>query len=133
MSKILATIKDIKTVDSLNIVTFDFFGNELKMMSLELGNSVQVGIKVLLGVKPTSIAIAKSFNGEISFSNKLSGKIISVDNGELLCNVKLAIANTTFESIITIDSAKKMELQIGDEVSALIKASELSIVEVYDA
>ncbi len=30
------TIKDIQTVDSLNIVTFEFEGIDLSMMSLEL-------------------------------------------------------------------------------------------------
>jgi len=133
MSKILATIKDIKTVDSLNIVCFDFFGNELKMMSLELSNEIQIGTKVLLSVKPTSIAIAKDFSGEISLSNKLLGKIVSIDNGELLSNIKVEIANSIFESIITKQSVQNLDLKVDDEVTLFIKASELSIVEVYDA
>jgi len=133
MSKILATITKIENVDSLNIVSFDFFGNTLKMMSLELGNEVQVGTKVLLGVKPTSIAIATSFSGEISFSNKLQGKIVNIDMGELLCNIKVEIAASIFESIITKKSAVKMDLKVDNEVTIFIKASELSIVEVYDA
>lgn len=132
MSKILATIKDVKTVDSLNIVTFDFFGNELKMMSLELSKNIHIGTKVLLGVKPTSIAIAKSFSGEISFSNRLTGKIVSVDNGELLSNIKVEIATSIFESIITKQSSLNMDLKVEDEVSVFIKASELLIVEVYN-
>lgn len=132
MSKILASIKNIKSVDNLNIVTFDFFGNTLKMMSLELGNKIQVGSKVLLGVKPTSIAIAKEFSGEISFSNRLQGKIVNIDKGELLCNLKIEIAGSIFESIITKDSAHSMDLKLNDEVTIFIKASELSIVDFYD-
>lgn len=132
MSRFLAKIKEIETIDNLNIVTFDFFGYELKMMSLELSPDVKIGLKVLLGVKPTSIAIAKEFNGMISFSNRLTGTIEQIDLGKLLCNVKLNIANSIFESIITNTSAKNMNLAIGDEVSIFIKASDLSILEVYD-
>ena len=132
MSEILANVKQIETVDTLNIVTFDFFGNDLKMMSLELSNEVQVGVKALLGIKPTSIIIAKDLTGRISFSNKLQGKIVSIDTGVLLSNVKIKIANSIFESIITKQTSKNMDLNVEDEVTIFIKASELSIVEVYN-
>jgi molybdopterin-binding protein len=132
MSKLLALISKIESVDNLNIVSFDFFGTELKMMSLELKSDMKVGKKVLLSMKPTSVAIAKNFTGDISFSNKIKAKIESIDMGELLCNVKLSIASTTFESIITVNSAKKLDLKIDEEVTAFIKASELSISEVLD-
>lgn len=132
MSKILANVKSIQSVDTLNIVSFDFFGNELKMMSLELADEVQSGAKVLLGVKPTSIVIAKDFNGEISFSNRLQGKIVEVNSGELLTNVKIEIATSLFESIITKQTSMNMNLKVDDEVNIFIKASELSIVEVYN-
>ena len=132
MSEILANVKQIETVDTLNIVTFDFFGNDLKMMSLELSGEVQVGVKALLGVKPTSVIIAKDLTGRISFSNKLQGKVVSIDTGGVLCNVKIKIANSIFESIITKQTSKNMDLNVEDEVTIFIKASELSIVEVYN-
>lgn len=132
MGKFLANIKEIQTVDTLNIVTFDFFGNELKMMSLELDSTITKNTKVLLGVKPTSVALAKEFSGEISFSNKLQGEIVQIDMGELLCNVKIEIANIIFESMITKKSAQKMQLALTDQITVFIKASELSILEVYD-
>jgi len=132
MSKILANIKNIQCVDSLNFITLDFFGNDLKMISLELDSKVKVGIKALLGVKPTSIAIAKNFSGEISFSNRLQGKIVKIDAGELLYNIKIEIATSIFESIITKQTAHKMDLKVDDEVTLFIKASELSIIEVYN-
>jgi len=66
MSTLLATIKKIQSVDTLNIVTFDFNGIELTMMSLGLHDEVQVGKKVSLAIKPSSVAIAKEFSGSIS-------------------------------------------------------------------
>lgn len=132
MSKLIATIKKINSIDNLNIVEFEFLGTTLKMMSLDLGSNIQIGKKVRLSVKPTNISIAKNFTGEISLSNQLVAIIQNIENGELLSSVSLKISDFLLESIITVDSSKRMNLQIGDEVKILIKASNLSIEEVLN-
>ncbi len=132
MSQFVATIKKIQTVDSLNIVEFSFSKFTLKMMSLDLSKDVQIGKKVKLSVKPTNIIIAKDLFGEISLSNQLVVTIDNIENGELLSSIILKIDDVYFESIITVDSSKRMNLQKGDEVKALIKASNLSIEEILN-
>ncbi|MDA7817104.1 TOBE domain-containing protein [Sulfurimonas sp.] len=127
---IVALVKEIKSVDNLNIVKYDFNGTALSMMSLELSENVKVGAKVRLTTKPTYIAIAKEFSGDISYSNKLHVKILHVENGELLTSLKIQVNGTTLESIITRDSSDRMNLHVGDNVTALLKANELSIAEV---
>jgi len=132
MNHILATVSKIQSCDSLHIVKFDFNGIELSMMSLELAKNIQENTKVKLSTKSSHIAIAKKFSGEVSYSNKLKSKIISIENGELLACIKVQIFDTILESIITVNSSKRMSLKVGDEVTAFIKASELSILEVCD-
>jgi molybdopterin-binding protein len=132
MSQLVATIKKINSVDNLNIVEFDFNGLTLKMMSLDLNDDVKIGKKVELSVKPTNISIAKNLIGEISLSNQIVATIQSLENGQLLTSVILKINDTLLESIITVDSSKRMNLQIGEVVTILIKASNLSIGEVLN-
>jgi molybdopterin-binding protein len=132
MSNIIATVSNIQSCDSLNIVKFDFNGLALSMMSLELNEKIKVGTKVQLTCKSSHIAIAKNFSGEVSYSNKLDSKIISIDNGELLSCVQVQIFDTILESIITVNSSLKMGLKVGDNVTVFIKASELSILEVLN-
>ena len=127
-----AEVKQINSVDNLNIVKFDFADITLSMMSLELNDSVKVGTKVKLSTKPTHVAIAKDFSGEVSYSNQIPVTIIHVNNGELLSSIKMQIKDTVFESIITKESSKRMSLNVGDRVTAFIKANELSIMEVLD-
>ena len=127
MNKFQATVKEIKSVNNLNIVKFDFTGISLSMMSLELNNDIQVGKQVELTTKATHVAIAKDFTGEISYSNQLQSEIISIENGELLSSIKMKINDTILESIITKDSSDRMGLRVGDKVTAFIKANELSI------
>jgi molybdopterin-binding protein len=130
MSQIRAIITHIETVDNLNIVKFDFNGQPLKMMSLGLSDDIAVGKEVLLGIKPTHIAIGKDFSGHLSYSNHIRGKIISCDHGKLLSSIKLSVQDIVLESIITLASALSMDLKVEDEVTMMIKASELSILEV---
>ena len=132
MSNIIGTVSKIQNCDSLNIVNFDFNGIALSMMSLELNANIQIGTKVKLNCKSSHIAIAKNFSGEVSYSNRLDCEIVSLVNGELLCCLHLKIFDTVLESIITVNSSKKMDLKVGDKVTAFIKASELSILEVID-
>lgn len=132
MSKLIATIKKINNIDNLNIIEFDFFGTSLKMMSLDLSSDVQIGKKVKLSIKPTNISIAKNFLGEISLSNQLVATIEDIENGELLSSISLKINDFLLESIITADSSKRMNLEIGNKVIMLIKASDISIEEVLN-
>ena len=126
----IARVKDIKTIDSLNIVEFDFNNITLKMMSLELHKEVKLESKVKLLVKPSNVIISKNYIEDISLSNQTLAKIVAIENGELLSSISLEIGDTTFESIITKESSQRLDLQEGNIVNILIKASDLSILRV---
>lgn len=130
MSSLIATVTQIDNCESLHIVKFDYFGQALSMMSLELDDDIKIGSQVNLVIKPSHIAIGKNFSGELSYSNQLLCTIKSCEHGQLLSSVKLDLFDTTLESIITLNSSQKMDLKVGDKVTAFIKASELSIGKV---
>jgi len=132
MSNLIATISEINNCDSLHIVKFKYHTQTLSMMSLELNDNICIGTNVRLGIKSSHISIAKNFAGEISFSNKLFTKIISIEDGELLSSITLEFFDTTLEAIISKEAVKKMNLSINDNVTAFIQMSELSIVEIID-
>ena len=130
MNIIDAKVSNIESAEGISIVTFEAFGSELRMMSLGLNTPIEVGSEVLLGVKASSIALAKNLRGSLSTSNQLVCRIERLKKGALLCSVKLLFGESILESIITKNSSLMMELEEGDEVIALIKSSELSILEV---
>jgi len=138
MSKLIATVKNIESVDDLNIVTFICNNETLKMMSLDLNDTIQIGKRVILVCKPTSVALAKptidnkAFSEMLSYANQIKVKISSMDVGLLLSSVKLQFGDFSLESIITSASVERMKLNENDELLALIKANELSIQEVLD-
>ncbi len=130
MNTLLATVTQIQSIDTLNIVHFECLNQKLSMMSLDLNDTIQVGTKVSLTTKPSHVVISKDFQGSISFSNQLRAKIKHINNGQLLSSIQLSLEEFNLESIITLERCKTMDLKINDEVIACINASELSILRV---
>jgi len=130
MNYIYAKVSSIQESNNITIVSFEAGETNLKMMSLSLNTNIKVGTKVKLGVKASSIALCKNLSGMISISNKLDCSVASIREGDLLCSIKLSFNETTLESITTKDSALNMEIKQGENIIALIKASELSILEI---
>ncbi len=130
MNNIIAYVQNIQSLQNLNIVNFTCKGTPLKMMSLDLNNNIQKDTKVMLTCKPMAIALAKNLQGEVSYANRLHANILFIESGELLSALKLQFEEFILESIITTDSCKRMHLQTGDKVTALIKSSDLSIKKV---
>jgi molybdopterin-binding protein len=129
LNQISATVTKIESFENITIVSFFAFNQPLKMMSLEINKEVQVGSLVTLGVKASSVSLAKNLESALSISNQLETTIKGVNNGSLLTSVKLHFGDVILESIITLESSKRLALHENDEIIALIKSSDLSILE----
>lgn len=132
MNRLNAVVTHIEGEQNLHIISFDYEGVSLKMMGLDLPKGLHVNAHVTLGIKPSHVAIAKNLSGELSYSNQLPATIESIENGKLLSNILLHVKGNEIQSFITLGSSTRMNLQIGDEVTLLIKASELFVLEVLD-
>ena len=138
MSHLKATIAKIESVDDLNIVTFVCADQKLQMVSLELSEAIRVGVEVKLACKPIAVALAKptvdveNFCSILSYSNQLKVQIASIEKGKLLSSILLELGTFSLESIMGTDAVERLDLKEGDEVIALIKANELSILEVLN-
>jgi molybdopterin-binding protein len=130
MNRLHAKVTKIQRLDNLTLVSFDFEGQEMQMMALEINEKLKVGTEVILGVKSTNVALAKEYDGVISISNQLNCTVKKLNNGALLTSVILQIKNRKIESIITRKSASEMNLQEGNRLKVLVNESELSILEI---
>lgn len=132
LNSISAIVKKINSYDGVNVVDFDFNNKTISMMGLELPEKIKIGTKVLLGVKPSHVTIAKSYNLEVSYSNKIKANIIDIIEGKLLCNVIMFCNDTKIESLITKKTKDNMHLRVGDKVTVLIKSTELFIKDIIN-
>ena len=132
MNYITAMVESIQEYEGVNFVLCRAGSQALYVMSLALGQSIAPGVEVSLGVKSTNVSLAKGFEGHISIAAQLRAEVVSIEHGELMSCVTLGMDGITLESIVMRQTVEKMALTMGDNVLALIKATDLSIVEVLD-
>ena len=65
----------------------------------------------------------------ISGRNQLTGSVISVKLGDIMAEIVMQVGENTITSVITRGSAESMELKVGDEVTALIKSTEVMLLK----
>ena len=60
---------------------------------------------------------------EIGARNKITGEVISIKRGTVMCQVRVRVAtNVEMESVMTLDSLDEMKLKVGDKVRVAVKA-----------
>ena len=65
---------------------------------------------------------------DISARNQLKGKIVSVEKGAVMANIKIEVEDpSVITAVITKESAQNLELKDGDDVCAIIKSTEVII------
>ncbi len=65
---------------------------------------------------------------ELSARNQLKGKVTNVDLGAVMANIKIEVSEpNTITAVITKESAERLGLKDGDDVTALIKSTEVII------
>ena len=71
---------------------------------------------------------------QLSARNQLKGKIVGVEIGAVMANVKIEISEPgVITAVITKESAEKLGLAEGDDVAAIIKSTEVIIgKQIYE-
>ena len=63
----------------------------------------------------------------ISARNQLEGKVVEVTLGDIMAHVVVQIGENQIESVITRRSAEQLGLKKGDEVTVVIKSTEVML------
>ena len=66
---------------------------------------------------------------ELSTRNQLKGKVISVLTGSVMAEVKVDVHGDEIVAAVTRHSVERLDLQEGDEVTVLIKATEVMLAK----
>ena len=89
---------------------------------------ITVGKEVTAIIKSTSVLIGR---GQLTLSarNKLSGTIIDINRGAVNAIVEVELpSNVVISSSITLEAVDELDLTVGTEVTAVVKASEVLIM-----
>ncbi|MDP6925183.1 MAG: TOBE domain-containing protein [Candidatus Scalindua sp.] len=88
-------------------------------MHLSEGDSITVLIK------GTDVMLAKSFSGMISARNRVSGKVKQIIEGDVVSKVFVESQDEMLHAVITNTSLKEMNISEGNEITAIVKSTEL--------
>lgn len=123
--------KVIQNDVNANIVIVPKSGHELfaniSKNAIETLN-IKKGEEVVAIFKSNNVLISTDENLAISARNKIKGKITAITSDSTNSEVILDIGqNESIASIITTGAVKKLKLEIGNEVFAFIKSSDIMI------
>lgn len=132
MNKLKAAIINIESSEHISLVDLRVNGDIFSCVIIETPETadyLKIGNEVFILFKETEVSIGKNLSGEISLRNQIPGSIKHLERGGVLTKVILDYRGMEIGSVITTRSAEKLNLQVGDAVTGLVKANEVSIME----
>ena len=81
-------------------------------------------LEKLLGARPPAPALAAL---ELSARNRLRGEIVQLRRDGLMAEIQIRIGDQELVAVITRSSVDRMALEVGDEVFAVIKSTEVMV------
>lgn len=135
MNKLIGKIAAIDSNSHMSLVDVavgqDIFTATL-LETPETADYLQIGNLVTLLFKETEIALAKNLSGMISLRNRISVRVKSIERGDILSAVTLDYDGKRLVSVITSRAIERLDIIIGDQLEALVKANEIALMAGHD-
>ncbi|MFI5251937.1 MAG: molybdopterin-binding protein [Bacteroidota bacterium] len=131
MNKFSGTIRGIETSGTISAVKLDVGGDMFTCVLIETPQTatyLQVGKNAALLFKETEVLIGKNLSGMLTAANRMTAVITSIEQGKVLTQVTLKYKEYIVYSIITTQEALDTGIRIGDEVTAIVKSNEISLM-----
>jgi molybdate transport system regulatory protein len=132
MNRLTGKIIKIQKSGSILLVDVDVDGHSFSALLIESAafpEWLREGHIVDLLFKETEVSLACNLMGKISMRNRMDCKILKIDKGELLSRIELQFETSIINSAITTRSVDMLELEIGSQVEALVKANEIMLTK----
>jgi molybdate transport system regulatory protein len=133
MNKLRGCITAIESNDHVSLVDVEVSGDSFTATLLETPDDapyLKVGNVVEVLFKETEVSLAKNLSGLISLRNRMPVTVKQVRGGAILSEVVLDYRGQPISSIVTTRSIQRLDIQPGDAIEALVKANEVSLMEV---
>lgn len=132
MNELDGTIKTITTEEHISLVVVDVAGISLNALVIDTPDTASYlmeGKKIMIVFKESAVSIAKNVTGLFSIRNRIPCVITEIKIGIVLSAISLAANSISLSSVITTNAVKQLDLQPNDKVEALIKTTDISIMQ----
>lgn len=130
MNRIIGEISAIDCNGQMSLVDVRVGGDTFTAIVLETPDSADfltLGTNVTLMFKETEVSLAKNLSGLISLRNRFPATVRSIEQGSIMSAIELDYCGHRLTSVITTRAVGRLQLVVGDEVEALVKANEMVI------
>jgi molybdate transport system regulatory protein len=131
MNQLPGIITQIQTSGSVVLVDVDVNGHCFSALLIESVNQahwLKTGNIIHIVFKETEVSLAKGLMGRISMRNRILCKVMQIERGELLSKITLQFQQYQIVSAVTTRAVDLLQLSVGDEIEALVKANEISLM-----
>jgi|SRR5665647_149068 len=132
MNKLTGIITQIQQSGAIMLVDVTVDGHGFSALLIESATHpkwLQTGNTIDLVFKETEVSLAKNLSGVISLRNRMKCKVIGIERGGLLSKISMNFQNQIITSAITTRAVDALRLTIGEEVEALVKSNEISLMK----
>lgn len=92
---------------------------------------LSAGDSICVIIKGTDIMLAKSISGILSARNRTRGLVKQIIRGDVLSKVLIESQGDVIHAIITNASLDEMKINSGDEITAIVKSTELILSKEF--
>lgn len=131
MNKLPGTIQKITKSEAIMLLDLEVFNHPMSALLTEspfATDWIKEGNSVMVVFKETEVSLIKDFTGKLSLRNQLPCIVTAIEKGPIIGCVHLLFKNHHLTSAITSRSIEAIGLKPGDEVTAMIKANEVSVM-----
>jgi molybdate transport system regulatory protein len=132
MNRIEVKIKQVMNSGGIIMVDMEAAGLTMTALLIDAPHNpvwLKQGNLIYAVFKETEVSIAKDFSGKISLRNKIPCRVVKVERGELMSIIHMTFMDCQIQSAITTRSVDMLELKKDDEVTAMIKANEITLMQ----
>ncbi|HEA29524.1 MAG TPA: hypothetical protein ENH91_05960 [Leeuwenhoekiella sp.] len=131
MNRVKATISALETSGSITLVSLEAAADIALQLLLidtpETAPYLKTGNSVTAFFKETEVILATASSDSICIPNQIPAKISQLEQERFLTRVHLDTVLGPLAALVNTHTLTKMKLQIGSEVTALVKMNEIML------
>ena len=93
----------------------------------EKGLDLKVGKQAIFLFKASSVIVSKNNHIKLSATNQIKGVVSEIKDGAVNAEVIIDANGSKISAVITKESVNGMDLKVGDNVTAIIKATQIIV------
>ena len=124
-------ISEVRTGAVNSLIAGKLAGGEVLKATVtvdsEKGLDLKVGKQAIFLFKASSVIVSKNNHIKLSATNQIKGVVSEIKDGAVNAEVIIDANGSKISAVITKESVNGMDLKVGDDVTAIIKATQIIV------